>query len=147
MYEVRIADSREISVILDLEAERRAAGAGWIMGQNEVASRVTDGRVLVAVDGDQVIAYLSYAWLGSLPWIEFIWLREPYRRQGLGTSMLRVLETRLRADGHRILMSSTSLGEQPPLDWHLAVGFKECGIIVYDRAGSDRDVVLRKAIV
>ena len=85
--------------------------------------------VVVEIEEDRV-GYLRLGFLWStIPQIDLIWVDEQCRRQGVGRSLLELVEQHLRAQGHKILLSSAQADEPESQAWHRAVGFQECGFL------------------
>lgn len=92
--------------------------------------KVEFGEFVVAVSGAELLGFvqLEYLW-SKVPYIALIRVLPDHRRRGLGKSMLRFVESFLYEREHRVIYSSSQADEPEPQEWHLHVGFKECGII------------------
>lgn len=59
-----------------------------------------------------------------------------YRRRGIGSLLLRVIEDFARENGARVIMCDTAINNIPALNLYLKNGFKICGYSekLYDNA-------------
>jgi GNAT superfamily N-acetyltransferase len=64
---------------------------------------VEAGTCFVAVHQDQVVAYASYEPRGLLgqPLLTYLCVSKPYRRQGIGTALVKLVQS--RATGRKLL--------------------------------------------
>jgi GNAT superfamily N-acetyltransferase len=64
------------------------------------------GTCFVAVHQDQVVAYASYEPRGLLgqPLLTYLCVSKPYRRQGIGTALVKLVQS--RATGRKLLSST-----------------------------------------
>ena len=65
----------------------------------------------------------------QIPYIDLIWVDEPYRQQGAGKAMLSLLEEAAREQGIRLIMSSSQSDEPQPQAWHRHMGFRDAGAL------------------
>jgi len=70
---------------------------------------------------------------GTIPYMDMIFVLQRYRYQGAGTLLLEAWETRMRAAGATILMTSATAGEKAPQAWHRRNGFEESGRLTFGR--------------
>ena len=69
---------------------------------------------VVAIDGDQIVGVVQARAVGDEAWINVVMIDPKYRRQGLGSAMLRRLEEKLLHQGIRkisALLSNSQAGE------------------------------------
>jgi GNAT superfamily N-acetyltransferase len=112
-----------------------------------VRRKVRDGDVYVARWSDKRVGYLRLDWLWSrLPYIELVLVLEPYRRTGVGRSILAHVETEIASQGHAAVYSSSQVDEREPQAWHRRMGFEECGLITGLNEGGVGEVFFRKSI-
>lgn len=85
--------------------------------------------VVAEWDGERVgYVRLEYLW-SIVPYMALIQVLPEYRRRGVGTALLRFVETFLGEGGHEVLYSSSQVDEPEPQAWHRYMGFEECGFI------------------
>ena len=112
-----------------------------------VKRKVSDADVLLALRDGEPVGYLRLEWLWSrLPYIEMIWVLEPYRRAGVGRALLAHTEAEVTSRGHDSLYSSSQADEPEPQAWHRRVGFAECGWLAGLNEGGVGEVFFRKAL-
>lgn len=117
------------------------------IGPDVIARKIDQGEIIIAELGDQRVGYLRLEYLWSLlPYIALIWVIESCRAQGVGRAMLAFLESFLREQGHRVLMSSSQVNEPEPQAWHRHMGFAECGILSGINDGGIGEVFFRKTL-
>ncbi len=78
---------------------------------------------------------LQYLWPGhgppsTTPYVGFVMVNEPHRRQGVGRALLAFAAAHLGQQGYNLLMSSSSADEPEPQAWHRHMGFRDCGIVI-----------------
>lgn len=103
--------------------------------------------IIVAESAGHSVGYLRLEYLWSkIPYISLITVQEEYRHQGIGRAMLAFLETHLKSNGCKMLMSSSQVNEPSPQAWHRAMGFEECGILTGINEGEIGEMFFRKAL-
>ena len=60
-------------------------------------------------------------------YISFLNVIKEHQRKGVGKAMLRHLEAQLREQGKPLLLSSRTIDEHEPQEWHRPMGFVEFG--------------------
>ena len=112
-----------------------------------VKRKVGDANVFLALRDGEPVGYLRLEWLWSkLPYIEMVWVPEPYRRSGVGRTLLTHVEAEVNGRGHAALYSSSQADEPEPQAWHRRVGFEECGLLAGLNEGGVGEVFFRKAL-
>ncbi len=112
-----------------------------------VKRKVSDADVFLALRDGEPIGYLRLEWLWSkLPYVEMIWVLEPYRRAGVGRALLAHVEAEVASRGHVALYSSSQADEPEPQAWHRRMGFEECGVLAGLNEGGIGEVFFRKAL-
>ena len=133
MASVRPAREGDVAGLLAVEDEfSRTGTASWqIMDDAFFRRKIEREELFVGLDGDEVVGWLCWTTLWRLPWIEFVRVLEPHRRQGIGRQLVGALEDRLRAAGGWMLVSSSSGNEREAIEWHRAIGFEDGGRITW----------------
>jgi ribosomal protein S18 acetylase RimI-like enzyme len=87
-------------------------------------------RVFVARKDSQLAGYLIWQVIwGNTPFLALIRVAPPFRGKGLGTSLLKLCEKKLKAGGYKALVSSSEASNQEGRDFHRKKGFREIGIV------------------
>lgn len=64
--------------------------------------------VIVIQHDDQIIGWLRFGYFwDSIPFMNLLWLDEPYRQQGFGTQLVVWWENAMREQGHEQVWTST----------------------------------------
>jgi L-amino acid N-acyltransferase len=110
----------------DTEARTPALQAAWL------AAHTDDYPALVAVEGDEVLAFgglspyrpkPSYRWTVE----DSVYVKDGYRGKGLGTDVLEELVARARARRHRSVVARITSENEPSLRLHHRHGFQRAG--------------------
>jgi ribosomal protein S18 acetylase RimI-like enzyme len=88
-------------------------------GRRECATAVREQPGLVAVEGDDVLGFLTFArWFDSSAEITWLAVRNDRRREGIGGHLVDELVLRLSAEGRRLLVvltvSPSDTDPEPP---------------------------------
>ncbi|WP_064686334.1 GNAT family N-acetyltransferase [Rhizobium bangladeshense] len=121
MVEVASASQSEIDW---LAREDASAGKAW------VSRCVAHGEYLVAREAGEIVGFLRFSrFWGRVPYMEMIRVLPGHRRSGVGTALFLAWEEAMRAEGIRLLMTSSECDESRPQDWHRRNGFAETGVM------------------
>lgn len=115
--------------------------------EEEVLRKIGENEIfLLTVDG-QPAGYLSieYLW-SSIPFIDMLWISEPYQKKGYSRDLLNFVEDYLREIGHETLYSSSQVDEAEPQAWHRHMGIKDCGVINGINEGGIGEIFFRKPL-
>lgn len=115
--------------------------------EERLLRKIYAGEVLIGSEGPEDLGYvrLGYLWAWH-PFIELIVVDERARGRGVGTAMLRGLEDRLRAEGARVLFSSSQANEPAPQRWHRRAGFRETGTLHGANWDGSDEIFFRKEL-
>jgi ribosomal protein S18 acetylase RimI-like enzyme len=130
---------------------------GQEQGRRECAAAVRRDRGLVAVDGREVVGFLTYVHrFDEAAEITWMAVRNDRRRHGLGHRLIERLSDVLRADGRRVLVALTVSPSDPgpePEDGYGATRafYRSCGFVLVrdlrNEWDSDTAVVMVKPLV
>lgn len=142
---IRPAAPADINGLLAIEETFRAEGTSpWqVLDRYTFERKTAHGEVLVAAIDDAVIGYLTWTYLWSYPWIEYVRVLQAHRRRGVGRALEETLEQRLRADGFSHLYSSRTGDEEGSVAFHRALGFRQCGRIRWIWPTPDEIVMIK----
>ena len=118
----------------DTEPRTPAAQAAWLAAHSE------DHPAVVAVDGEEVVAFGSLAPYRVKPSYRFtvedsVYVKEGYRGKGFGAAMLAELLARAGARGHHSVIARVTSENAESLRLHRRHGFQ--------RAGYERQVAFK----
>jgi GNAT superfamily N-acetyltransferase len=113
----------------------------------QIKRKIEEREVIISEAEGEPIGYLriEYLWL-RMPYVGLIFIKEGHRGRGIGTAMIKFLESYLIANGHKVLYSSSQVNEPGPQMWHRRIGFEECGYIAGVNEGGVGEVFFRKNI-
>lgn len=118
-----------VSVTVATTAEE----SDWLLAHDHhirgdvLAQKIAAGQVLVVrVDG-KIVGWLRYGFFwDALPFMNMLFLEEPYRRRGIGRQLVAEWEARMAAAGHDLVMTSTLSNEQGQ-HFYRALGYQDAG--------------------
>lgn len=95
--------------------------------EDVLAQKIAAGQVLVVrVDG-KIVGWLRYGFFwDALPFMNMLFLEEPYRRQGIGRRLVAEWEARMAGAGYDLVMTSTQSDEQGQ-HFYRAQGYQDAG--------------------
>ena len=113
------------------------ADLGWLkdhdhqIAVDQLTHRVELGEVYLAELHDQPVGMLRADWIWSrVPFIEKALVLPNFRRVGVGRALVNAFSTDAYHRAEPYIFSSVTDGEDEPLRWHVALGFRECGHVV-----------------
>jgi GNAT superfamily N-acetyltransferase len=105
---------------------------------------IEGGRVVVAVDGDEVVGYVRWEWFWDrIPYCMLARVRPPHQRLGVGRALYEHVEAGLRELGATFWLSSTEEQNERSLRFHRALGFRLIGALS-DLDQESRELFMRK---
>ena len=115
------------------------------VSDSEVLQHVIEGgRVVVALDGNEVSGYLRWEWLWDhIPLCIFVRVRPPHQRAGAGRALYAHVEVALARRGCDFWLSSTEETNDRSLRFHRALGFRLIGALS-DLGPDSREIFMRK---
>jgi len=140
-------DDYSIHVRFAVPADSEWCAAHEHVPEQVITRKIPHNEIVIAERDGQRIGLLRLEYLWSMvPYIALIRVLERFQRQGTGRALLVFVEAYLRAQGHRVLMSSSQVDEAPPQAWHRHMGFVECGILAGINDGGIGEVFFRKEL-
>lgn len=109
------------------ESDLCAIGGLDRLNGNALQNCVREGRVLVAEAGVVIAGVLrfSYFW-EEIPFMDFLFVREDFRSQGIGKRLLNFYHRTLQNKGHKTAMTSTLQCESAQ-HFYVKAGYKAIG--------------------
>ncbi len=137
-HQVRFASTDDLAACIKFDGH---------VSQDIIKRKIGLNEIIVAESIRHIVGYLRLEYLWSkIPYISLIIVQEKYRHHGIGRAMLTFLETFLKSDGCKMLMSSSQVNEPSAQAWHRAMGFEECGILTGINEGGIGEMFFRKAL-
>lgn len=82
------------------------------IGPDALRASLAAGRVLVAYEGGYFAGWMRWnLFWDEIPFLNMLFLLEPYRGQGLGRALMAEWEARMCAQGYEQVMTSTQANE------------------------------------
>ncbi len=110
----------------------------------DLAHLVSLGRVMVAdIDGVAVGCLRWGLFWDQVPFMNLLWVLEQWRGQGIGTTLVKAWEEAQLADGHPLVLTSTSSAERAQ---HLyrRLGYVDSGSLLLPQEPTE--LILRKIL-
>jgi ribosomal protein S18 acetylase RimI-like enzyme len=79
---------------------------------------------LLAEEGDKIMGVVMGAWDGRRGWINHLAVRQNHQGSGIGTALVRELETRLAKKGARKVNAQIYRWNQKSIDFFKAIGYE-----------------------
>ncbi|HSK17867.1 MAG TPA: GNAT family N-acetyltransferase [Longimicrobiales bacterium] len=127
--------------------DREFVGQDGYLPVDVLIRKIDDNEVVVADEAGVPLGYARIEFLWSrLPYITLIRVRHDRRRQGVGRALLEFIEKELNGRGYNLLLSSSQSNEQEPQQWHIHMGFGECGRLRGLNDDGSEEVFFRKEL-
>lgn len=135
---VRFAIEKDIEACISFDHSKK---------RGIISNKIEMKEIIVAEYDAAIIGYLKIEYIWSiLPYISLIYIKKEFRGNGIGTKMLKFLESFLLSKGYRLLLSSSQVNEIEPQSWHRSKGFEECGILSGINEGGIGEVFFKKML-
>ena len=94
----------------------------------KICTKLKSNEIILAIENSKIIGLIkfSYFW-ATRPFIDLIYVKEDFRKFGIGKKMLGYLENYLCSQNNAYLFSSTEDKDDKARIWHEKNGFKRCG--------------------
>lgn len=133
--DIRIAEPRDLDALL--EHDRHIARA-------RLERKIEEGQVLVLLDGENFAGWLRWGlFWDEHPFMNLLYLLEPYRGKGLGRELVTDWENRMKAAGHDVVMTSTQANECAQF-FYRRLGYEDVGSFALP--GDPLELILQKAL-
>lgn len=100
---------------------------------------------IIAVDAQDRKGFLRFSMFwGNIPYMDLIWVLEPYRQRGIGNNLFHFWEKEMKQLGAKILMTSSMMDEPEPQMWHKRNGFRKCGQLTFGQQQPTAEVFFVK---
>lgn len=113
-------------------------------GKEHIKNRIKGKTVLVAIGAREVAAFLAWGTLWTKIHIEDIFVKEEYRKHGLGTMLIKRAMKVAKKRGFKEVTSDCGVANKISLKFHLRDGFRKCGYIRHEWGNEDSHIFSRK---
>ena len=92
--------------------------------------KVSDGQVIVAVKDDCHLGWIRFGfWWDMFPFMNLIAVEEKAQRRGIGRKLVEFWEMKMKAQGHKLVMTSTDADEDAQ-HFHRKMGYRDSGCLL-----------------
>ena len=119
--DIRFADLNDLERCLDLDLHKK---------RERIKNKILNNEVIVCDINKEIVACLKieYIWT-HVPFISYIVVEENFKNKNISKKLLEFLKKFLKLKGYNYLLSSTMTNAVIPQNWHIHMGFEECGFI------------------
>ena len=133
--DIRIAEMRDAGALLAHDRHITRA---------RLERKIADRQILVLLDGENFAGWLRWGlFWDEHPFMNLLYLLEPYRGKGLGRALVTDWERRMKAEGHEIVMTSTQANECAQF-FYRRLGYEDVG--AFALPGDPLELILQKAL-
>ncbi|WP_427180387.1 GNAT family N-acetyltransferase [Paenibacillus sp. TC-CSREp1] len=112
--------------------------------QGLVKPKITEKEIYILWEGEARIGWMRYGYFwDNMPFMNMIWVEEPYRGRGLGRMVVQHWENEMKQKGFDIVMASTQSDEQAQ-HFYRKMGYVDAGALLLDN--QPLEVILIKRI-
>ncbi|MCC3373812.1 GNAT family N-acetyltransferase [Cohnella sp. REN36] len=110
-----------------------------------IRPKIRANEIYMLRDGDGTnIGWLRYGYFwDNTPFMNMIWIDEAYRKQGAGKRAALFWESKMKKQGHKLLMTSTLANEEAQ-HFYRKLGYKDAGCLLLEN--EPLEILLTKAI-
>lgn len=128
---IRIAGKREAKSCINMS---KTSWPDWWSKNGELGKRhikdcVEGKRCLVAIIDLEIVAFIIWGTLWNKIHLQDIFVKEKYRRSGIGKSLVKKTIEIGKKGGYREVTSDCDVSNKASIRLHLKSGFKKCGYI------------------
>lgn len=133
--DIRIAEMRDAGALLAHDRHITRA---------RLERKIADRQILVLLDGENFAGWLRWGlFWDEHPFMNLLYLLEPYRGKGLGRALVTDWERRMKAEGHEVVMTSTQANECAQF-FYRHMGYADVG--GFALPGDPLELILQKAL-
>ncbi|MDQ0887860.1 ribosomal protein S18 acetylase RimI-like enzyme [Paenibacillus sp. V4I9] len=98
-----------------------------------ILSKIRDREIYLFQDESAaIIGWMRYShFWDNTPFMNMIWIEEPYRNKGLGKKAVDFWENEMKKQGFQLVMTSTQADEDAQL-FYRKLGYKDSGCLLLD---------------
>jgi ribosomal protein S18 acetylase RimI-like enzyme len=109
-----------------------------------VNAKITEKEIYILWEDEARIGWMRYGYFwDNMPFMNMIWMEEPYRGRGLGRMVVQHWENEMKQKGFDIVMTSTQSDEQAQ-HFYRKMGYVDAGALLLDN--QPLEVILIKRI-
>lgn len=136
MMEIRVARACELEVLATYD--RHISG-------DILQKKVADGQLLVAEEDGSFVGWLRYNFFwDEIPFMNLLYVLEPYQHRGIGTALVLEWEKRMLDAGYDKVMTST-LEEETAQHFYRKLGY--CDLGRFKPFAEELELILGKRLI
>lgn len=110
-----------------------------------IASKIRDKEIFLFQDESEgIIGWMRYSYFwDNTPFMNMIWIEEPYRSRGLGKQVVGFWENHVQEQGFKLVMTSTQADEEAQ-HFYRKLGYKDAGCLLLD--DQPMEIILTKKL-
>lgn len=103
------------------------------LSESLILSKIKGNEIYIIRDqDDQNIGWMRYGYFwDNTPFMNLIWLDEPYRNKGIGKQVVLFWEEQMKEKGFNFIMTSTQADEGAQ-HFYRKLGYKDAGSLILD---------------
>lgn len=102
------------------------------MVESLIISKIKAHEIFIIRVEDQIVGWMrfNYFW-DNTPFMNMIWIDEPYRGQGIGKQVVLYWEELMKENGFQMVMTST-LSNEAAQHFYRSLGYKDSGCLLLE---------------
>jgi|SRR5690606_26158689 len=97
-----------------------------------VKQKIINKEIYVIRESGNNIGWMRYSYFwDNTPFMNMLWIDEPYRNSGIGTQVVLGWEKSMQANGFKLVMTSTQANEQAQ-HFYRRLGYKDAGCLILE---------------
>lgn len=101
------------------------------IGETRLEKKIRDQEILCARDyGNTILGWLRFGFFwDNLPFMNLLFVESSYRRQGIGTELVKFWENAMQEQGYTLVMTSSLADEQGQF-FYRKLGYEDAGCLL-----------------
>lgn len=118
--EIRLAKYADVVRVAEMSRDIIESGLGWSWTPSRVAKEIVskDANVIVAVEGNEVIGFAVMKYFDHEARLYLFGVHPEYRRNGVGTRLIRWLEETAVTNGNGVVYLETRLKNESAREYY-----------------------------
>ncbi|MBU1177824.1 GNAT family N-acetyltransferase [Patescibacteria group bacterium] len=97
--------------------------------QQKVKEKVDRRQVIIVKDGQTPIGWLRFGYLYDIiPFMNMLALEDEYRKQGIGSKLVKFWEGEMKKAGHKMVLTSSQANEDAQ-HFYRKIGYEDAGAL------------------
>lgn len=97
-----------------------------------VKTKIREQEIYIITNSGSNIGWMRFGYFwDNIPFMNMLWIDEPYRAQGLGKEIVLLWEADMRQKGFELVMTSTQSNEDAQ-HFYRKIGYRDAGCLLLD---------------